>query len=140
MKDGIVFGRQKSKAENRARKAFRAISFILGAFVACWTPYQILALVEGLCAKAPCTNEHLYMFSYFLCYGAPRGRKAYIQWFAAWFHKGIVFDTAITTPVPYSLQHDTFHLGFGRPEPRLPVCVVASPIGVNHPQPLPPPT
>lgn len=62
------FGRQKSKSENRARKAFRTISFILGAFVICWTPYHILALVEGFCSNPPCTNEHLYMFSYFLCY------------------------------------------------------------------------
>lgn len=62
------FGRQKSKSENRARKAFRTISFILGAFVICWTPYHILALVEGFCSEPPCTNEHLYMFSYFLCY------------------------------------------------------------------------
>uniref|UniRef100_A0A1B0GMN0 G-protein coupled receptors family 1 profile domain-containing protein n=1 Tax=Phlebotomus papatasi TaxID=29031 RepID=A0A1B0GMN0_PHLPP len=61
-------GRQKSKSENRARKAFRTISFILGAFVACWTPYHVLALVEGFCKSPPCTNEHLYMFSYFLCY------------------------------------------------------------------------
>lgn len=60
--------RQKSKSENRARKAFRTISFILGAFVVCWTPYHVLALVEGFCAEPPCTNEHLYMFSYFLCY------------------------------------------------------------------------
>lgn len=60
--------RQKSKSENRARKALRTISFILGAFVACWTPYHILALVEGFCTKPPCTNGHLYMFSYFLCY------------------------------------------------------------------------
>lgn len=60
--------RQKSKSENRARKAFRTISFILGAFVACWTPYHVLALVEGFCSNPPCTNEHLYMFSYFLCY------------------------------------------------------------------------
>jgi hypothetical protein len=29
----------------------------------------------------------------------------------------IVYDTAITTPVPCSLQHDTFHFGLGRPEP-----------------------
>ncbi|XP_062123707.1 LOW QUALITY PROTEIN: probable muscarinic acetylcholine receptor gar-1 [Drosophila sulfurigaster albostrigata] len=60
--------RQKSKSENRARKAFRTISFILGCFVACWTPYHVLALVEGFCRDPPCTNEHLYMFSYFLCY------------------------------------------------------------------------
>ncbi|XP_012230889.2 muscarinic acetylcholine receptor gar-2 [Linepithema humile] len=63
-----TIGRQKSRTENRARKAFRTISFILGAFVACWTPYHILALVEGFCANPPCTNEHLFMFSYFLCY------------------------------------------------------------------------
>lgn len=62
------FGRQKSKSENRARKAFRTISFILGAFVVCWTPYHILALVEGFCSNPPCTNSHLYMFCYFLCY------------------------------------------------------------------------
>lgn len=66
-KDPTV-GRQKSRTENRARKAFRTISFILGAFVACWTPYHILALVEGFCDDPPCTNKHLFMFSYFLCY------------------------------------------------------------------------
>ncbi|KAF5300062.1 hypothetical protein FQA39_LY11254 [Lamprigera yunnana] len=63
-----VLGRQKSKSENRARKALRTISFILGAFIVCWTPYHILALVEGFCSEPPCTNEHLFMFSYFLCY------------------------------------------------------------------------
>ncbi|XP_030573688.1 5-hydroxytryptamine receptor 2A isoform X2 [Drosophila novamexicana] len=65
---GMGGSRQKSKSENRARKAFRTISFILGCFVACWTPYHVLALVEGFCRNPPCTNEHLYMFSYFLCY------------------------------------------------------------------------
>jgi len=38
-------------------------------------------------------------------HGAPRLRKE------------IVYDTAVTTPVPCSLQHDTFHLVLGRPEP-----------------------
>jgi len=51
-------------------------------------------------------------------HGAPRGRKAYIQWGVAWFPKGIVKDTAITSPVPCCPWHDTFHLGLGRPEPR----------------------
>ncbi|XP_047528793.1 muscarinic acetylcholine receptor M2 [Vanessa atalanta] len=69
-RDGLFpsIGRQKSKSENRARKAFRTISFILGAFVVCWTPYHVLALVEGFCTDPPCINQHLYMFSYFLCY------------------------------------------------------------------------
>ncbi|XP_044259115.1 muscarinic acetylcholine receptor M1 isoform X4 [Tribolium madens] len=62
------FGRQKSKSENRARKALRTISFILGAFVICWTPYHIFALVVGFCSDPPCVNGHVYMFSYFLCY------------------------------------------------------------------------
>ena len=57
--------RHRSKSENRANKALRTISVILGAFVACWTPYHILAIAEGWCH---CTNTHLYMFTYFLCY------------------------------------------------------------------------
>ena len=47
-------------------------------------------------------------------YRTTRGRKAYMQWSGARFHKGIVYDTAVTTSVPCSLQHDTFHLGLGR--------------------------
>ncbi|XP_030756963.1 muscarinic acetylcholine receptor M2 [Sitophilus oryzae] len=65
---GALGSRQKSKSENRARKALRTISFILGAFVVCWTPYHIFALVEGFCTDPPCVNSHIYMFSYFLCY------------------------------------------------------------------------
>jgi hypothetical protein len=51
-------------------------------------------------------------------HGAPRGPKVYTQLGAAWFPKAIVYDTPITTLVPRSLQHDTFHLGFGKPESR----------------------
>ena len=72
-------------------------------------------------------------------HGAPRRQKAYIQWGAAWFPKGIVNDTAVSTPVPSSPRHNTFHLGLGRPEPCSPVCVVATPITVYPPQLLPPP-
>lgn len=61
-------GRQKSKSENRARKAFRTISFILGCFVACWTPYHVLALVKGFCSTNDCVDDNWYMFTYFLCY------------------------------------------------------------------------
>jgi len=52
----------------------------------------------------------------FAIHGTPRVPKAYIQW-GAWFTKGIVYDTALSTPEPCSLQHETFHLGLGRPEP-----------------------
>lgn len=66
---GRVGQRHKSKSENRARKALRTISFILGAFVLCWTPYHILALVAGFCtAPEGCINTHLFYFTYFLCY------------------------------------------------------------------------
>jgi len=75
-------------------------------------------------------------------HGAPRRRKAYIQWGVAWFPKGIVNDAAISTPVPCSPRHvtSTFHLGLGRPEPRLSACVVVTPTSVHPPQLLPPPT
>ena len=61
--------RAKSKSENRAHKALRTISFILGAFVLCWTPYHICALIEGFCRNEKgCVNHHLFYFFYFLCY------------------------------------------------------------------------
>ena len=59
---------KKSKSENRARKALRTISFILGAFIICWTPYHIVALWEGFCPQGGCVNRHLFYFTYFLCY------------------------------------------------------------------------
>jgi hypothetical protein len=31
--------------------------------------------------------------------------------------QGDRYDIAITNPVPCSLQHDTLHLGLGKPEP-----------------------
>lgn len=64
-----------SRTENRARKALRTITLILGAFVACWTPYHVIILVKGLCDRSmekggiySCVNDHLYNFSYWLCY------------------------------------------------------------------------
>jgi len=40
---------------------------------------------------------------------APQRLKAYIQWGVVWFHKGIINDTAISTPVPCSPQHNTIY-------------------------------
>jgi len=54
-------------------------------------------------------------------------QKAYIQWGAAWFSKGIINNTVISTSVPCSPRHDTFHLTLGRPEPCQPACVIATP-------------
>ncbi|XP_059173607.1 muscarinic acetylcholine receptor M4-like isoform X2 [Physella acuta] len=57
---------RKSKSENRARKALRTISFILGAFVLCWTPYHVAIMVYAICDT--CVNSGLYSFSYWMCY------------------------------------------------------------------------
>ena len=68
------------------------------------------------------------------------GRPTY-NWGVSWFPKRIVYDTATTTPVPCSPQHDTFHLGLGmgRPEPRQPACVKETLNRVSPPHLLPPP-
>ncbi len=60
--------KQKSKSENRARKALRTITIILGAFVICWTPWHILSMIIGFCPTATCVADVLYDISYWLCY------------------------------------------------------------------------
>jgi len=61
--------RTKSKSENRAKKALRTITFILGAFVICWTPYHVVSLMYAFCKKEEgCVNNKFYEFSYWLCY------------------------------------------------------------------------
>jgi len=47
-------------------------------------------------------------------HSASHRRKACVRWGAAGFPKGIFCDTGVPTPVPCSLQHDTFHFGLGR--------------------------
>ncbi|KAK6183152.1 hypothetical protein SNE40_010683 [Patella caerulea] len=59
---------RKSKSENRARKALRTITFILGAFILCWTPYHIMVLVIAICQGFGCINLKFYNFTYWLCY------------------------------------------------------------------------
>lgn len=58
----------KSKSENRARKALRTISIILGAYVLCWTPYHIMVFIIGICQNPNCINIEFYYFTYWLCY------------------------------------------------------------------------
>jgi len=74
-----------------------------------------------------------------IVHGAPPERKSYIQCGTAWFLQGIVNDTAVTTPVPCSLQHNTLHIGLGGPKP-ISLCVVVTLIRVYPSHLLPPPT
>lgn len=59
---------QASKSENRAKKALRTISVILGAFVLCWTPWHVLSMIIGFYEKENRSLLTLYDISYWLCY------------------------------------------------------------------------
>jgi len=64
----------------------------------------------------------------------------YIQWGANWFPRAIVYDTAVTNPVPCSLQHDTFHLGLEKTRTPLASVCRTNPLQNVPCTPLPPPT
>lgn len=58
--------RKVTKAEKRARKAFRTITVIVGTFALFWSPYFIVATVYGFCPS--CVPTALFFTSYYLCY------------------------------------------------------------------------
>jgi hypothetical protein len=57
---------------------------------------------------------------------SPTQKEGYIPWRATWFPKEIFNDTAINTPVPRSLQQETYHLFLCRQEPLWPASVLAT--------------
>ncbi|PAV91237.1 hypothetical protein WR25_09196 isoform A [Diploscapter pachys] len=60
-------GRKQTRAEKRAHKAFRTITFIVGFFAILWSPYYIMATVYGFC-KGECIPSAIYTLSYYMCY------------------------------------------------------------------------
>ncbi|MCP9265905.1 putative muscarinic acetylcholine receptor gar-2 [Dirofilaria immitis] len=58
--------RKQTKAERRAHKAFRTITFIVGCFAILWSPYYVVATVYGFCRH--CVPSLLYTFTYYMCY------------------------------------------------------------------------
>ncbi|CAJ0568770.1 unnamed protein product, partial [Mesorhabditis spiculigera] len=59
--------RKQTKAEKRAHKAFRTITFIVGCFAILWSPYYVMATIYGFC-KGECIPSLLYTLSYYMCY------------------------------------------------------------------------
>ncbi|KAL3097779.1 hypothetical protein niasHS_000514 [Heterodera schachtii] len=59
--------RKRTKAERRALKAFRTITFIVGLFAILWSPYYVVATVYGFC-RGQCIPSILYNVSYYMCY------------------------------------------------------------------------
>lgn len=62
--------KRKTKHENRARKALRTISFILGAFIFCFAPWHVVSIYNSFCPNCfeSSLYHHFFYSCYFLCY------------------------------------------------------------------------
>lgn len=62
--------KRKTKHENRARKALRTITFILGAFILCFAPWHVVSIYSPFCPECFESNlyHHFFYSCYFLCY------------------------------------------------------------------------
>lgn len=56
--------------ENRARKALRTITFILGAFIFCFAPWHVVTIFNPFCPECfeSAAYHHFFYSCYFLCY------------------------------------------------------------------------
>jgi hypothetical protein len=54
--------------DNRARKALRTITFILGAFVFCFAPWHVITIINSLVKIDSVIYMHIFNLCYFLCY------------------------------------------------------------------------
>ena len=59
--------RRLVKRQSNDKKAMRTLTFLLGAFILCWTPWNIAEVVNGIWG-ADTVNPHLYQFTWFLTY------------------------------------------------------------------------
>lgn len=68
--------KEKKKVENRARKALKTVTLIMGLYALCWTPYHINVLVNGFVKDDEyysagyiyCYHIHLFNLGYWACY------------------------------------------------------------------------
>ncbi|UJR09226.1 hypothetical protein I4U23_013473 [Adineta vaga] len=61
----------RNGSSNKARKALRTITVIMGAFVLCWTPWHIHTIIQTFCKtcrESIVFNTYLFHACYFLCY------------------------------------------------------------------------
>ena len=59
--------RRLVKRQSNDKKAMRTLTFLLGAFILCWTPWNIAEVVNGIWGPDT-VNPHLYQFTWFLTY------------------------------------------------------------------------
>ncbi|XP_075254482.1 muscarinic acetylcholine receptor M2-like [Convolutriloba macropyga] len=59
--------RRLVKKQSNDKKAMRTLTFLLGAFILCWTPWNIAEVVNGIWGSET-VNNHLYQFTWFLTY------------------------------------------------------------------------